>query len=141
MGESVAARSASSQTDWNKDNEIDAEDGDFDTAYSTATVSRRFGVLHSAAHVLYAPEDPVVTPAQRALIRDTLDLNVVHNDGLRATAVTPWDTQEAAIQKYGRFEWSLTDKPEGIYKVGDTIRGTVTWPEKMFPVLLGQPVA
>jgi hypothetical protein len=115
--------------------------GDFDTAYSNATVSRRFGVLHSAAHVLYAPEDPVVTPAQRALIRDTLDLNVVHNDGLRATAVTPWDTQEAAIQKYGRFEWSLTDKPEGIYEVGDTIRGTVTWPEKMFPVLLGQPVA
>jgi hypothetical protein len=109
--------------------------GDFDTAYSTATVSRRFGVLHSAAHVLYAPEDPVVTPAQRQLIRETLDLNVVHNDGLRATVLTPWDVQSDQLKKHGRFEWSLTEKPEGIYQVGDTILGTVAWPEKMFPVV------
>jgi hypothetical protein len=109
--------------------------GDFDTAYSTATVSRRFGVLHSAANVLYAPEDPVVTPAQRQLIRETLDLNVVHNDGLRATVQTPWDVQSDQLKKHGRFDWSLTEKPEGIYKVGDTIRGSVAWPEKMFPVV------
>jgi hypothetical protein len=109
--------------------------GDFDTAYSTATVSRRFGVLHSAAHVLYAPEDPVVTPAQRQLIRETLDLNVVHNDGLRATVLTPWDVQSDQLKKHGRFEWSLTGKPEEFYKVGDTILGTVAWPEKMFPVV------
>jgi hypothetical protein len=109
--------------------------GDFDTAYSTATVSRRFGVLHSAAHVLYAPEDPVVTPAQRQLIRETLDLNVVYNDGLRATVQTPWDVQSDQLKKHGRFDWSLTEKPEGIYKGGDTIRGTVAWPEKMFPVI------
>jgi len=109
--------------------------GDFDTAYSSATVSRRFGVLHSAAHVLYAPEDPLVTPAQRQLIRDTLDLNVVHNDGLKATVQTPWDIQSDKLKKHGRFEWSLTNKPEGIYRVGDTIRGSVAWPEKMFPVI------
>jgi hypothetical protein len=120
--------------------------GDFDTAYSKATVSRRFGVLHSAEHVLDAPEAPAVTPNdQRERIRDTLDLNVVHNDGLRATVQTPWDIQSDRLKKHGRFEWSLTEKPEGIYKVGDTIRGSVAWPEKMFPVvyepLFGVPMA
>jgi hypothetical protein len=112
--------------------------GDFDTAYSNATVSRRFGVLHSAEHVLDAPKAPAVTPDdQRERIRDTLDLNVVHNDGLTATVVTPWDIQSDRLKKHGRFEWSLTEKPEGIYKVADTIRGSVAWPEKMFPVVYG----
>jgi hypothetical protein len=101
-------------------------------------VSRRFGVLHSAEHVLDAPKAPAVTPDdQRERIRDTLDLNVVHNDGLTATVVTPWDIQSDRLKKHGRFEWSLTEKPEGIYKVADTIRGSVAWPEKMFPVVYG----
>ncbi len=107
--------------------------GDFDTAYSSATVSSRFGVLHSAAHVLYAPEDPLVTPAQRQLIRDTLDLNVVHNDGLKATVVTPWDTQSDYLRKHGRFHWSLQEKGTSVYAVGATIKGTIEWPERFFP--------
>jgi hypothetical protein len=83
--------------------------------------------------VLYAPEDPVVTPAQRARIRDTLDLNVVHNDGLRATVVTPWDTQSDYLRKHGRFHWSLQENGTSVYAVGATIKGTIEWPERFFP--------
>jgi hypothetical protein len=98
--------------------------GDFDTVYSTATVSRRFGVLHSAAHVLYAPEDPVVTPAQRALIRETLELNVVHNDGLEAKVQTAFDRHVAKLRAAPPFSIAV-DKD--VVPVGERIRGTVTW--------------
>ena len=119
--------------------------GDFDTAYSNATVSRRFGVLHSAEHVLYAPEAPAVTPDdQRERIRDTLDLNVVHNDGLEATVVTPWDTQSEYLRKHGRFRWSLQENGTSVYAVGDTIKGSIEWPERFFPKTrnaLGSPIS
>jgi len=98
--------------------------GDFDTAYSTATVSRRFGVLHSAAHVLYAPEDPVVSPAQRALIRDTLDLNVVHNDGLEAKVQTAFDRHVAKLRAAPPFSIAVE---KDVVPVNGRIRGTVTW--------------
>ncbi|MDZ4736810.1 MAG: hypothetical protein SGJ07_10740, partial [Rhodospirillaceae bacterium] len=107
--------------------------GDFDTSLTDKTVSRRFGAIYSAADVLYAPDDPVVTDEQRTLIRQTLGLNVVHNEGLTATIVTPWDTQSDYLKKHGQFQWSLQGDQRPAYKVGDTIRGSVTWPTQFFP--------
>ena len=104
--------------------------GDFDTAYSTATVSRRFGVLHSAEHVLDAPKAPAVTPDdQKERIRDTLDLNVVHNDGLEAKVQTAFDRHVAKLRAAPPFSIAVE---KDVVPVNGRIRGTVTW-TKRFP--------
>ncbi len=103
--------------------------GDFDTSFTNKAVTRRFGVLYSAADVLYAPEDPVVSEQQRELIRETLDLNVVHNDGLEGTVETPFDRHVAKLRAAPLFTVTVDDD---VVAVGGRIRGTITW-QRRFP--------
>jgi len=74
--------------------------------------------------VLYAPEDPLVTPAQRQLIRETLDLNVVHNDGLEGRVETAFDRHVAKLRAAPPFSIAVE---KDVVPVNGRIRGTVTW--------------
>jgi hypothetical protein len=86
-------------------------------------VSRYFSALYSADGIYLGDDDPL-TPSERADIQAVLGLNVVHNPGQETTLTTSNDVQKRSLAR--RSVTIALEDADGVYNVGDSIRGTVT---------------